>query len=75
MVYWNIDIRSRKTGNTIQTIFSSVGHDLAYEYLEKWYKKHPELDIEANREDYVDGKPGVFEGKSLEFRDVVFFCL
>lgn len=36
MEYWNIDIRSRKTGNTIQTIFSSVGHDLAYEYLEKW---------------------------------------
>ena len=60
MEYWNIDIRSRKTGNTIQTIFSTTDHDLACDYLEKWYKKHPELDIEVNREDYVDGKPGVF---------------
>lgn len=60
MEYWNIDIRSRKTGNAIQTIFSCLDYDLACEYLEKWYKKHSEIDVKENREDYVDGKPGVF---------------
>lgn len=60
MEYWEVDLRSRKDGNSIETIFSGESHDKACECLQKWYDEHPELDAEAERESYVDGAEGVF---------------
>lgn len=56
---YEIDIRSRKTGNTVETIFSG-SHDDACDVLNNWYKQHPELNIETCLEDYVDGSDGFF---------------
>lgn len=58
--YWEVDIRSRKNGESIETIFSDKDQDKAYDCLNKWYDKHPELNIEAPRTDYIDGTDGVF---------------
>ena len=60
MEYWEIDLRSRKDGNTVETIFSSESHDDACKCLENWYKEHSEVDIEAERESLIDGTDGVF---------------
>ena len=60
MEYWEVDIRSRKDGNTIETIFSGEWYDEACDCLNRWYKEHPEVDIESDRESLVDGSDGVF---------------
>lgn len=60
MEYWEIDLRSRKDGHSIETIFSGESHDKACGCLQKWYDEHPELDADEDRESYVDGKDGVF---------------
>ena len=36
-----VDIRSRETGNSIETIYSGT-HDEAWNVFYEWYKKHPE---------------------------------
>ena len=60
---WEVDLRSRKTGDSIETIFSGE-HEDACKILENWYKEHPEIDAELPKdgvlEDYVDGSDGVF---------------
>jgi len=56
---WEVDLRSRRTGNSVETIFSG-DYETAMEYLNKWYAKHPELNIETLRENYIDGSDGVF---------------
>lgn len=59
-MWYEVDLRSRKTGNSIETIFSSESHDESCEVLENWYKQHSELNTETNLENYVDGSDGVF---------------
>jgi hypothetical protein len=58
--YWEVDLRSRKDGNSIETIFSGKSHDEACDCLNRWYKEHPELDVEADRESLIDESDGVF---------------
>ena len=58
--YWEVDLRSRKDGNTIETIFSGEYHDEACVCLNSWYNEHPEVDIDVDRESLVDGSDGVF---------------
>ena len=35
--YWEVDLRSRKDGNNIETIFSGEWHDEARDCLNSWY--------------------------------------
>jgi hypothetical protein len=60
MEYWEVDLRSRKNGNTVETIFSGEWHDEACDCLSRWYKEHPEVDVEVDRESLIDGTDGVF---------------
>ena len=55
---WEVDLRSRKTGNSIETIFSG-SHDDACTVLQNWYDNH-QMDYKLNRDDYIDGTNGVF---------------
>lgn len=55
---WEVDIRSRKTGDSIETIYSG-DHDKACDVMQKWYNDH-NMSYEVNLEDYVDGSDGVF---------------
>lgn len=58
--YWEIDLRSRKNGNSVETIFSGEDYEEACACMNRWYEEHPDLDIEAPREAYIDGEDGVF---------------
>lgn len=60
MEFWEIDVRSRKTGNSIETIYSGESHDAACECLDRWYEEHPDVDGDADRESLVDGSDGTF---------------
>ena len=55
---WEVDLRSRETGNSVETIFSSENHDEACAVLNKWYEEHG-LHMEC-LEDYIDESDGVF---------------
>lgn len=61
---YEVDIRSRETGNSIETIYSGT-HEEAWDVFYEWYKKHPsikkELDEIGGAVDYlIDGTKGVF---------------
>lgn len=55
---WEVDIRSRKTGDSIETIYSG-DHDAACDVMQKWYNDHG-MSYEVDIESYVDGTDGVF---------------
>ena len=58
---WEVDLRSRKTGNSIETIFSGE-HDAACEFMDEWYKNNtiPGYVDGMRFEDLHDGSEGVF---------------
>ena len=58
---WEVDLRSRKTGNSIETIFSGE-HDAACEFMNEWYKNNtiPGYVDGMRYEDLIDGSEGVF---------------
>ena len=59
-MWYEVDLRSRETGWSVETIYSGQSHDEAHDVLNNWYKEHPELNIETDLEDYADGSDGVF---------------
>lgn len=64
---WEVDLRSRKTGDSVETIFSG-NHDEAFQVMSEWYDKHPEFweiipkeEIGTSTvEEFIDGNDGVF---------------
>ena len=59
---WEVDLRSRKTGDSVETIYSGESHDEACDTMNRWYGDHPELTFSgwSLLEDFVDGSDGVF---------------
>lgn len=55
---WEVDLRSRTNGNSIETIYSG-NHDDACEVMQRWYREH-DMSYEVDLESYVDGSDGVF---------------
>lgn len=58
---WEVDLRSRKTGNSIRTIFSGE-HDSACDVMNEWYKNNnvPGYVEGMSFEELHDGSEGVF---------------
>lgn len=58
---WDVDLRSRKTGHAIKTIFSGE-HDAACEFIDEWYKNNdiPGYEDGMMFEQLIDGSEGVF---------------
>ena len=64
---WEVDLRSRKTGDTIETIYSG-NHDEAFRVMTEWYDNHLEFWEIIPREEigtstvekFIDGSDGVF---------------
>ena len=67
MMIWEVDLRSRKTGDSVETIYSG-DHDVAFGIMKQWYDNHPEFFEILPRESigtstvamFIDGKDGVF---------------
>lgn len=58
--YWEVELRDRKDGRTLEVIFSGTEQARADDVLTRWYNEHPEVDSEINHEQLVDGSEGVF---------------
>lgn len=59
--WYEVDLRSRVTGWSVETIYSGHNRDEAYRVAREWNKEHSGLDINIeDREEYVDGSDGVF---------------
>lgn len=58
---WEVDLRSRKTGNSIETIFSGE-HDAACNCIQEWYENNdiPGYINGMSFEELHDGSDGVF---------------
>ena len=59
--YFEVDLRSRKDGNTIETIYSGSSYDDAWEKRNEWFRKNlPTWNDEDDVEKLIDGSDGVF---------------
>ena len=58
---WEVDLRSRKTGNSIETLFSGE-HDAACIFIQEWYENNdiPEYVEGMSFEKLHDGSEGIF---------------
>ena len=64
---WEVDLRTRKTGESVETIFSG-DHDEAFRVMNNWYDNHsefwkivPKEEIGTSTvEKFIDGNDGVF---------------
>ena len=67
MEIWEVDLRSRKTGDSVETIYSG-NHDEAFKVMDEWYNEHPEFEKIIPKEEigtftvesFIDGNDGVF---------------
>lgn len=54
---YEVDLRSRETGNSIECIYSGDDHDKAYMIADKWNRENlADYNKETGFDDYVDGK-------------------
>jgi hypothetical protein len=83
---WKVDLRSRKTGCSIETIFSGE-HDAACDYIQEWYENNdiPGYVDGMSFEELHDGSEGVFTdlyladipygiGKEIDIKDMKKVC-
>lgn len=61
MMLYEVDLRSRKTGNSIECILSTKNHDDAYNCADEWNRKNvPDYDINIPHDRYIDGIDGLY---------------
>jgi hypothetical protein len=60
MEMYEVDLRSRKTGNSVECIYSGDDYEEAYEIAENWNKENVVDYDDRNWEDYIDGTDGMF---------------
>lgn len=52
---YEVDLRSRFTGNSVECIYSGDNYDKAYEIADSWNRRHlADYDKDAGFDDYID---------------------
>lgn len=62
-IVYEVDLRDRKTGNSVECIYSGTNHAEAYEIADKWNKEHGLGELQEEYESYeelCDGSDGLF---------------
>ena len=60
MMMYEVDLRNRKTGDSVECILSTNNHDEAWKFAEEWNKKNlPDYNEEYNYDSYIDGTEGL----------------
>ena len=60
MLRYDVDLRDRKTGNSVRCILSTDDHDKAWTYAENWNKTNLlNYDKEMSDDYYIDGTEGL----------------
>ena len=59
-MWYEVDLRDRKSGNSVECIYSGDDYEKAYEVMDNWNKENLADYDERNWEDYVDGSDGMF---------------
>lgn len=55
MVIYEVDLRERKTGNSVECIYSGDSHDKAYEIADSWNRENlSDYNEEIGFDDYID---------------------
>ena len=61
MEMFEVDLRSRKDGNSVECILSTEDHDEAYKLAEKWNKENlSDYDENIAYENYINRSDGLF---------------
>lgn len=59
--YYEVDLRSRKTGDSERTIYSGTSYDEAWEVRNQWFKENlPDWNDDNDVSDLEDGSDGVY---------------
>ena len=59
--WYEVDLRSRNDGNTVEVIYSGNSYDKAWKIRDKWFQKNiPSWNDENDVTDLIDGSDGVF---------------
>ena len=59
--YYEVDLRSRKTGDTVEVIYSGPSYDEAWAVRNEWMENNfPDWDDNRSIMDLWDGSDGVF---------------
>lgn len=59
--YYEVDLRSRMDGNTVDTVYSGDSYDKAWEVRNAWFKENlPDWDDNRDVNELIDGRAGVF---------------
>ena len=62
-IHYEVDLRDRKTGNSVETIYSGTDSAKAYEIADKWNREHGLGELQEQHEPYeelCDGSDGLF---------------
>ncbi len=56
MMMYEVDLRNRRSGNSVECVLSTENHDKAWKYAEEWNKKNlSDYDEERACDSYIDG--------------------
>lgn len=59
--WYEVDLRSRITGDTVETIYSGDSYDKAWEVRNRWFRDNlPEWNDDNDVNDLIDGSEGVY---------------
>lgn len=61
MAWYEIDLRDRRTGKSIECIYSGDDSDVAHKIADEYNRNHlADYDMEIPFCEYADGKDGIF---------------
>ena len=61
MEWYEVDLRNRKNGDTIEVIYSGTSYDEAWDKRNQWFKENlPNWNDDNDVLDLIDGSDGVF---------------
>ena len=57
---YEVDLRDRKTGNSIECVLSTENHDEAWDFAREWNKNQlSDYDEDVSYDSYIDGTEGL----------------
>lgn len=59
-MWYEVDLRSRKTGDSVECIYSGDDYEKAYEVMNKWNEVNLTNYDGRAWDDYIDGSDGLF---------------
>ena len=72
---YEVDLRNRKTGNSVECIYSGTNYDEAYSITDNWNRENvPDYDKDMGFDDYVDRRTDGLSACLCHIEDKTMVC-